>query len=123
MKLTSLKLSAKEAKEDMGVPSVAGKSDLPKYPYGLQIRLDTETLQKLGIDLSAYPLGATCVIEARGQITDKSEHQRLGGKERLNLEIQLTDIGISEDKASKKKRVEDKHLNEISGPAPVEAEY
>lgn len=118
MKLTSLKLSPKEAKEDMGVPTAAGsmKDKGPRYPYGMELRLDTETLDKLGLDLSKFKVGESCSLEAKGIVIRISESQMQGGKDSRNLEIQITDIGIGEDKAAKKEKAAGEHLNKIASP-------
>lgn len=117
MKLTSLKLTPKEAKGDYDgpVPST-GKDKGPRYPYGMELRLDTETLDKLGLDLSEFKVGESCMIEAKAMVTRISESQMQGGKDSRNLELQVTDISISEDKAAKKAKAADKHLESISKP-------
>lgn len=122
-KMVSLAMSKKEAKAEFGgSPSVKGEEEnLPKYPYGTSLRLDTETLKKLGIDLSAYPPGTECKIEAAGVVTDTSQSQRLNGKERNSLEIQVTEMAIDESPASKKKKADDAHLSSITAPADEEA--
>lgn len=123
MKLVNMKMSKKEAKDTIGpVSTKEALANAPRYPYGLEIRLDTETLKKLGINLDDYKLGETCVIEARAQITDKGEHQRLGGEERINLELQITDLAIGADKKEKKKKAEAAHLNDISAASAGEYE-
>src|SRR3569832_1743035 len=45
MPMIDMQLDRKEAQEETG--AIAG--DLPKYPYGLCIYLDDETLEKLGL--------------------------------------------------------------------------
>lgn len=118
MKLVDMKMTKKEAKEEMGAPTSAVKAaeQGPRYPYGLEIRLDTDSLKKLGIDLDSYPLGAECTIEAKAIVTDKGEHQRLNGKERLNLELQVTELAIGEDKKAKKDKKAGERLNELAAP-------
>jgi hypothetical protein len=117
-KLTNLKLTPKEAKGDYPECGSIGsmKDKGPRYPYGMELRLDTETLDKLGIDLSDYKVGESCVIEAKATVTRLSESQQQGGKDRRDLELQITDIAIGADKAGKKAKASGNHLNSISGP-------
>lgn len=117
MKLTSIKLSPKEAKGDYDGPATLGSKDKgPRYPYGMELRLDTDTLDKLGLDLSKFKVGETCMVEANAIVTRISESQMQGGKDRRDLELQITDVGISEDKAAKKAKSEAARLNETSSP-------
>jgi hypothetical protein len=116
-KMVSLELSKKEAKAELGSPTAQSDSEnLPRYPYGTQIRLDTELLKKLGIDLDDYPLGTECTIQAKGKVVDTSASQRLGGKERQSMEIQMTEVFIGPDKAAKKQKAKSEHLSSISSP-------
>jgi co-chaperonin GroES (HSP10) len=122
-KMVSLQMSKQEAKKDMGLARPSKEAaDLPRYPYGTTLRLDTETLKKLGIDLADYPLDAECDIVAKGTVVDVSQSQRQGGEPRKSLEIQITDMSISESASSKKKKAEDEHLNAISGSAAEEGD-
>ena len=115
-KLTSIKLSPKESKSEYDGPSVAGSKDKgPRYPYGMELRLDTETLGKLGLDLSKFKVGETCMVEAKAVVTRISESQMQGGKDRRDLELQITDVAISPDKAAKKQKAADERLNEVGG--------
>jgi len=117
MKLTSLKLTPKEAKGEYDGPATMPARDKgPRYPYVMELRLDTETLDKLGLDLSKFKVGETCAIEAKAIVTRISESQMQGGKDSRNLELQVTDIAITEDKAAKKAKAADKHLEAIASP-------
>lgn len=125
MKLTSLKLSAKEAKGEYGGPQSVGKAideNLPRYPYGTRIDLETEALEKLGLSPSDFTVGQKLNVVCEVEVVRLSESQSLKGKDRCSMDLQITDMAI-DTKAVKKKKAEDKHLNEISGPAPAEAEY
>lgn len=64
MKLTSLKLSEKEAKKE-------AKCEIakPRYPYGTSLRLDKEALGKLGLKFSDFKVGAEVEVEAIGTVT------------------------------------------------------
>ncbi len=55
-------------------PTPIGEGD--KYPYGLEVRLNKDSLNKLGIDVSKYKVGEKIQIIAQANIEDlrKSEN-------------------------------------------------
>jgi hypothetical protein len=116
-KMVSLKMTAKEAKGDLGYPVSAqssGKMDLPKYPYDTKLRLGTDTLEKLGISPADYKVGETFEIRAKVEVCATEMSERQSG-ERNCLELQVTDVAF--DTAAKKKaKVKDSHLNDIASP-------
>lgn len=71
MALIDMQLDRKEAQEEAG----ASPSDnLPKYPYGLCIYLDDETLEKLG--LTQLPkVGTTLQLTAMVKVTGTRSHE------------------------------------------------
>jgi hypothetical protein len=114
--MVSLKMTAKEAKEDMGYPmstKAAGKIDLPKYPYDTKLRLGTDVLEKLGISPADYKVGETLEITAKVEVCATEMSERQSG-ERNCLELQITDIAL-DTKPKKKAKAEDDHLNSIAG--------
>lgn len=115
-KMVSLKLSAKESKEEGPQVVSAAKYKGPKYPYGTKLRLENEVLEKLGIDLASYPEDTTCEITAKGYVCGYNLSKYEGGKARKELEIQITDLQIVPDKMAKKKKAENDHLAAIAGP-------
>lgn len=121
MKLTSLKLSPKDAKTEGGlaVPSTSEDKG-PRYPYDTRIRLNTESLKKLGIDISDYRAGQKCEITAKAEVIGTSTRQRQGDDDHQELELQITDLAIDWDKADKKAKADDDHLSAISGPKAKE---
>jgi len=95
MPLTNMKLSKKEAKGDSGINEV----ELPRYPYGLSISLDEESLDK--IKMSDLPnVGDSKMLVAFVDVTDKHEHDSIEGKKRRRITLQITDMSI-EEKVSK----------------------
>jgi len=79
-------------------------SDKQEYPWGLTIRLDNESLKKLGItDLPG--VGEEMFLSAKVEVTEVSEHSRADGKEPMKgVSLQITDMGLegaNTDKAKK----------------------
>jgi len=78
----------KEARQKMYEPSVL--NDAPMYPYGLQLRLDEEALDKLGED-QLPDVGGTILVIAKARVTSVSSNESDSGKRR-NVELQITDL-------------------------------
>lgn len=90
--MISMKLTAAEAKADtmLGDPS---DDDLPKYPYGLSICLDDETLDKLGItDLPA--VGTVMQLTALVEVCSISQYENQTGADK-SLSLQITDMELA----------------------------
>lgn len=110
-KLVSLKLSTKEAKKDYGSPESVSR--LPEYPYGTRLSFDNETVEKL--DLEDVEVRQKVTITAEGYVSEKSTRDIVKGEARTNVEIQLTDISVTESGAAKKEKREAAHLDTIAG--------
>jgi hypothetical protein len=122
MKLTSLKLTPKEAKTEGAIQAIGPDEDKgPRYPYGTRITLDTEALEKLGIDVSDYRAGQKCDVTAKCEVVGTSTRQRQGGDDRQELELQITDLSIDWDKSDKKAKKRDAHLDEIGASAQTDS--
>lgn len=115
MKLISMKMSKAEAKVDsmMGSPSI--NSDAPRYPYGLEIRLGKDELDKLS--LIDPDVGMEVTIQAKGIVTMYRESERKGQKPDCAAEIQITDIAIEEATEAKKASASSAHFDAISRPS------
>lgn len=70
------------------------KENGPKYPWGLEIRLDNGAVLKLG--LTALPeVGSTMLLQAQVVVTSVSSNQRQGNEVQNNVELQITDMELS----------------------------
>lgn len=88
--LLSMELSPTEAKQES-----ACEPEPPKYPWGLCIDLNEDSLQKLGID-TLPELGTTMTIVAKAEVQSASSSQYQGDeKPRMNLSLQITDMAIA----------------------------
>lgn len=87
--LVDMKLSKKQSKAE-----VCGLSDEkgPRYPYGLSINLDSDSMKKLGF--SELPeVGTKMIVVGLGRITSASEHSSQSGTHR-DMSIQLERVEI-----------------------------
>lgn len=90
--MISMQLSASEAKAEtyLGEPDT---DDLPKYPYGLSLCLDDETLKKLGItDLP--PVGTVMQLTALVEVCSISNYENQSGSDK-SLNLQVTDMELA----------------------------
>lgn len=90
-KLVSMKMDRKAREESMK-PSLVG--DAPLYPYGLQLRLDDEALDKLGED-TLPEVGGSIMVIAKAKVTSVSSNESDSGKRR-NVELQITDLCLED---------------------------
>lgn len=99
MKMADMKMSKAQTKE-MASPMPA---DSPSYPYGLTLRLDSASLDKLGL-ASLPKVGAKLMVHGMGVVTSVSQHESKSNDSR-NVEIQLQEMGVERaDPMSKEER-------------------
>ncbi len=92
-KMVNMKIDPK-AREEKYSESVA--VDRPMYPYGLEIRLDNEALDKL--HLSEMPeVGSAMTLIAKVDVTSCAMNESKDGGKNRSLSLQITDLGLSED--------------------------
>lgn len=97
MKMVSMKLDKKDVKKEMAEHSI---SDMPEYPYGLNIRLDDESIKKLGI--SELPeVGSDMVVLAKVKVEEVSSRDSLNGNENTSISLQITDMSLEKNKERK----------------------
>jgi hypothetical protein len=91
MKMRSMELSKKEAKESE--PAIASKSAGPRYPYGLEIRLENDSLEKLGIELPE--VGSDVMIRAECCVVSVSSNERDGDKPTRLVTLQIERLAVN----------------------------
>ena len=89
MELVSMKKEVK--KEDSS--DCKAICDDSKYPYGLCLSLDTETLKKLGID-QLPETGGEFKILAKAIVKSTHQSESLEGNTYKSLELQITDMAV-----------------------------
>lgn len=102
MKLVDMKLSKEEAKKNgMAIPTEAGNADNgPKYPWGLEIRLETEAIEKLGINFDTMRVGKEYTVTAVCEVTDISEHDNKRNTSK-SMTLQITKMAVQKGKFDK----------------------
>lgn len=101
--MANLALTPEEAKSEYGDSCVSPDgAHLPKYPYGLTLYLDDETLKKLGItDLPKVgsTIPASIVVQVTG--TSQRAYQGSKGEEmRTCVDLQITDMEMKVEKSA-----------------------
>ncbi len=100
--LTDMKLPKRSKTSDCAV--ACDSSDDPRYPYGLEISLDNDALDKLGLELPEA--GEQFIVLGVGPVTRVSQTDNKRGKDR-SLSIQLQKIEVGPVKTGKIKSAVD----------------
>lgn len=100
MGMVNMAMSPEEAQEEYGCCSPTTSADdvdpnAPKYPYGLQLSLDEDSLAKLGLT-QPPAIGTKIRITAECTVCSTSAYQRQGGEQEQNVSLQITDMEIGE---------------------------
>lgn len=96
MNLIDMKLSQDEAKEmDCSVGCLSSEDGGPKYPWGLILSLDDDTLRKLGV--SELPkVGQQMHLMAVVEVCTTSQHANQEGTDKC-VSLQITQMGLEGD--------------------------
>ncbi len=89
--LVNMEMSKEEVKEYQEGPS---PSEAPKYPWGLCIQLNDDSLKKLGLD-KLPSAGTEVALVAKAQVTRVSENQTQSGDSEASLELQITHMTVT----------------------------
>ena len=103
MKMRSMELSKKEVKES-NTPTLVGNGNGPRYPYCLEIRLDNESLTKLGMSLPK--VGSYVKIRAEACVTSVSENESKGGKAQRSVSLQIERLAVDDEPQSMEEAVD-----------------
>lgn len=79
-------------------------SEGPKYPYGLQISLDSEAIEKL--ELAEMPqAGAKMKMMAMVEVVGVRQYDRKDGDSEKGVDLQITDLSL--ENATEERRMEE----------------
>lgn len=98
--LASMKIDQNAREEKYKLAETSAAPDGSQYPYGLQLQLDDEALDKLGIETLPRP-DTEIVVYARATVTSVSSNASTGGEKRRSVSLQITDLSL--ETATKKK--------------------
>ncbi len=109
MKLHNMKRTKTEMKSNGGCDAPTCSSSKDPYPYGLEISLEKESIEKLGLDIDDFSIGGKVNIMCIAEITSLSQSASKNN-ENLNVRLQITDMGMGECKMENPKK-----LREVTG--------
>lgn len=96
-KMVSMAHTPEEAKEE-AAEMMPATASVPKYPYGLCISLDDDSLEKLGLAGDLPQVGDVVQFTAMARVTSASQNERETGEgkaeQECRVELQITDMGI-----------------------------
>lgn len=92
MALVSMELTAEQAKES--TCAIAGDGSAPKYPYGLSLSLNSDSLENLGIK-SLPVVGTKLLLTAVVEVSGTHESQQQDGTSEKSVDLQITDMELS----------------------------
>lgn len=85
-----------------------------KYPYGLCINLDDESLEKLKVDISDWEIGDVFPLDILVKLTSKSCNESEGGGQKCSVSLQITHIGQEKEPEAEEELEEAHEDNEPS---------
>lgn len=94
VKLVEMARSASEIK-DATAPII----NEPLYDYGLTLRLNSESLEKLNLDDEDVEVGDLLDFRAMAKVTSVSRHDT-GGGSKCCVELQIVMMGIPENEST-----------------------
>lgn len=111
MKLVNMKMPKRETGKSAMTEASPADVDRPVYPWGLQLTLDEDALEKLGIkELPAVdkPLMLVARVDVTG--VNSNEHKSAGDKtthKHRSVSLQITDLALGADEDEKKPAAQD----------------
>lgn len=70
-----------------------------KYPYGLQITLSKDDLEKLNVDHSDWEIGDVFPLDILAKVVSKSVNESENGGNYCSVSLQITHIGAEEEES------------------------
>lgn len=87
----------KDKRKEMAAPVATGSaSEGPKYPWGLQLRLENESLDKLGIK-ELPEVGKECKVMGVAKVVSVEKRDQEGGKTSRHVELQITKLALEHE--------------------------
>ena len=92
-----METSMMDMKSMMKSPEVAKETSLEekaRYPYGLELSLEDDSLTKLGIDCADCEIGEKVIIRAVAEITSISQNSSNSGEENRTMRLQIQKLNL-----------------------------
>jgi len=102
---------ARDAEELKDASPMAPEPD--KYPWGLRITLDQDSLEKLGVDHSDWEVGAVFHLMALAKVTSISSHDGPNGQ-RCDVGLQITHLAGPENEEKEEEEGEEDEEPDLS---------
>ena len=87
--MAKMELTKSEAKKDT---IESQENNEPKYPWGLCIQLENESLEKLGLMKYGFEIGDEIKIVGIAKVTSVSEHESMNQEAKKCVSFQITDL-------------------------------
>lgn len=100
MALTDMK-RPRPKKSDLKEMAMPAMAEGDRYPWGLQIRLEKDELEKLGVSAADFKIGQTVTIQAQGKVTSISSRESTGSEKAMQdvaIQIEKVDLGMNSSK-------------------------
>lgn len=91
MKMVDLKL-AKRSKKEMKGTEMPSMDEGDRYPYGMQLRFESEQVDKLP-HLKKLKVGQKVMVDGMGEVSSIRMNEEKDGKQRYSIEVQLHEVG------------------------------
>lgn len=85
----------KGEKDTASVPCCGKAEDRPKYPWGLEVRLDGDAIKKLGLNIKDFDTDTIVQIQAKAETTSVSESDTQQVGKSVSLAFQITDMALT----------------------------
>ena len=110
MALTDMK-RPKPKKSEMDKMAQPALAEGDRYPWGLQIRLEKDDLEKLGVSAADFRIGQTVAIQAQAKVTSINSRESTGNEkpyQEVGIQIEKLDLGMKSAKFAGYKNEKDK---------------
>ena len=98
MKMVDVKLP-KKTKEELKKEMSPIQVERDRWPYGLQLRFESEQVEKLP-QLEKMKIGQSDNVSGIGEVTFIRMNEEKEGKKRYSVEVQIQQVGVESAKGS-----------------------
>ncbi len=107
MNLHSMKRTKAEKKSTSDEATPVGYDETEDYPYGLEISLEKESLEKLGLNIEDFTVGGKVDIVCQAEVTRLHQSVSKRNDAHTSASIQITDMAMMARPNEKPKKLKD----------------